>query len=215
MTSLSASKPTKEVFMIITCKHGSCENPASGRGYCRTHYMRWWRGQDMDRDTNREPRPAIIENDIAKIPLGIKAKNGYAIVDKEFAYLDKYKWHFSKRNAVTRDRGDKLHHEILGKPPEGMVIDHINRDTRDNRKANLRLVTQVENARNISPQKNNTSGYRGVWYRKDLRKWQADIKVNYQKLYLGIYKTREEAAIAYNKAAIEYFGEYAVLNDIH
>ncbi len=200
--------------MSRICSHEPCENLANSGKYCNTHYMRAWRGQPMDRVTSRTPRPAIIEGDVAKIPLGINAKDGYALVDKEFAHLDKHKWSWSLRNSVVKDKGDKLHHLIMGKPPEGMVIDHINRDPKDNRKANLRIVTLHQNAQNISKQKNNTSGFRGVWYRKDLKKWQADIKVNYKKLYLGIYKSKEEAALAYNEAAIKYFGEYAVLNEV-
>jgi hypothetical protein len=176
--------------------------------------MRAWRGQPLDRVTSKTPRPAIIEGDVAKIPLGINAKDGYALVDKEFAYLDKYKWHWGLRKAVTKQKGDKLHHLIMGKPPEGMVIDHINRDPKDNRKSNLRIVSYYENAQNISSQKNNTSGYRGVWFRKDNNKWQSEIKVNYKKISLGSYDSIIKAAKAYNNAAEKYFGKFAVLNEV-
>lgn len=197
---------------ITACKHDSCTNGARASGFCSTHYMRWWRGQDMDRVTSRQPRPAIVEGDIAKIPLGIGAKDGYAIVDKEFAWLDKYKWHMSKRNAVTRDKGDKLHHMITGKPKDGLVVDHINRDTKDNRRVNLRFATNQENTRNISMQKNNTSGYKGV--HRHYGKWQVEIKVDYKKIRLGRFTDIRDAARCYNEAALKYFGEFASLNDV-
>lgn len=199
-------------LLDMKCILDYCDDVRRGGVYCRTHYMRAYRGQPLDRVTRKTKRPAIIEGDTAKIPLGILAKDGYSIIDKEFAHLDKYKWSLSIRGYVTKDRGDYLHHMIIGKPQKGKAVDHINRDRLDNRKENLRIVDYFQNAQNISIQKNNTSGYRGVW--KKGNRWQADIKVNYKKLSLGSYATKEEAALAYNKAATEHFGEYAVLNII-
>lgn len=194
------------------CSVAKCDNPSRTRGMCKKHYIRQWRGQPLDMPSSKDDRPAIIEGNIAKIPLGINAKHGYALVDKEFAHLADSKWTYSLRNAVVRDRGEKLHHVILGKPEKGMVVDHINRNPKDNRKSNLRFVTLAKNAQNISPQKNNTSGYRGVWCEHG--KWKAAIKVNYKKISLGTYADIKEAARAYNRAAEQYFGEYAVLNKI-
>lgn len=215
-SSLSPLKVTKEDTMSLSyCKHEGCNNPKNaGRGYCKTHYMRFWRGQDMDKPSPKDPRPAIIEGDIAKIPLGVNAKYGYTIVDKYFAHLAKSKWTLGKRGYVVTKNGATLHHAIIGKPNKGMVVDHINRDKLDNRKENLRFVSYYENAQNISKQKNNTSGYRGVWYRKDTGKWSADIKVNYKKISLGCFEKIEDAAIAYNMAAKRYFGKNAVLNEV-
>lgn len=93
-----------------------------------------------------------------------------------------------------------------------MQTDHINGNTLDNRKENLRICSIAENGRNRKIQKNNTSGYSGVSYMKGVCKWQATICVNKNKIYLGVFETAEESARAYDSAAKEYFGEFARLN---
>ncbi len=72
----------------------------------------------------------------------------------------------------------------------------------------------VENSRSQKTRSNNTSGYKGVYWEKQLKKWRARIKVNYQGVHLGVFSDKEEAAKAYNAAALEYFGEFAKLNII-
>lgn len=95
-----------------------------------------------------------------------------------------------------------------GEWPTG-VIDHINRDPYDNRLCNLRLCSQQQNTFNAGPSKNNTSGFKGVYFRKDTGKWAAEITHNRKKKSLGCYPTPELASAAYNKAAQETFGEFA------
>lgn len=102
---------------------------------------------------------------------------------------------------------------VTGKLPD-KGIDHINGDKSDNRFENLRLSNQSQNSANSRTPKNNTSGFKGVCWHKKAKKWAARIKVNRQEIYLGLFKTKEEAAEAYNKAALEHFGEFARLNEI-
>lgn len=83
-------------------------------------------------------------------------------------------------------------------------IDHINGDPTDNRWSNLREVDNMENTRNVGIPKNNTSGVMGVWWHKQNKKWCAEIKVNYKKISLGLYKTIEEAAAARKEAERHY-----------
>lgn len=90
-------------------------------------------------------------------------------------------------------------------------IDHINGDRYDNRIVNLRLATPSENGRNRGPQRNNTSGVKGVtWHARDKR-WQAQIWVNGKRIQLGYFIDIKDAAAAYAKAALELHGEFARL----
>lgn len=113
----------------------------------------------------------------------------------------------------------KMHQAIIGAAPKGYVIDHINGNKLDNRRSNLRFVTHQQNTFNSKP-KTNVSGrlcrsrFKGVTWRGDRHKWRSCITIDRKRHYIGLYDTEEEAAIAYNNAAIILFGEYANLNDI-
>lgn len=93
-------------------------------------------------------------------------------------------------------------------------IDHINNIRDDNRIINLREATRSENGGNRKAQEGGTSQYKGVYWNKQSCKWTASIRVNRKPIYLGRYHKEEEAALAYNKAALEYFGEFAKINII-
>lgn len=97
-------------------------------------------------------------------------------------------------------------------PPED--LDHRNHDKGDNRFANLRPATRLQNSRNRGPNKNNTSGFKGVCAHKATSLWKAQIGVGPNRGYLGLYPTPERAALVYNEAAHRIFGEFAYLNDI-
>lgn len=104
-------------------------------------------------------------------------------------------------------------HRLLIQVPKGYVIDHINRDKLDNRRSNLRIGKQSDNLRNARKKKG-SSKYKGVSWHSQMCKWAAYITVNYKTKYLGMYLTEEEAALAYNKAAIEANKEFSLLNDV-
>lgn len=93
-------------------------------------------------------------------------------------------------------------------------IDHINQIKTDNRWTNLRECTKSQNGANRPKQKNNSSGYKGVGWRKDTKKWRAYIKCNGQMMDLGCFIDKNDAAIAYNKKALKLFGEFAYLNEV-
>lgn len=98
---------------------------------------------------------------------------------------------------------------VLDRPlVKGEFVDHINGDGLDNRRKNLRLATTQQNRGNATSHSNAT-GYKGVSWHKQGKKYQAKIKVNNKTIYLGLHKTAEEAHAAYCEAAVKYFGEFA------
>ena len=108
-----------------------------------------------------------------------------------------------------------LHHAIMGKPPKGLFVDHINHNGLDNRKDNLRFVTQAQNNQSSRSHKNSTSDYKGVFWLKQRNKWRALIGNKGKQIRLGDFTCEHEAALAYNKKAKELFGEYALLNEVN
>lgn len=197
------------------CNVEGCGREYIARGFCIFHYRRFMKGQSLTSGGRAYPRSAIIWAGMAKIPLGENAKDGYAIVDVEFAWLDKYKWFCNKGYAVRNSeyvRGQKRHtirmHRDIMKTPEGMETDHINGDKLDNRILNLRICTKAENQWNRKKQRG-SSKYKGVSWETKAGKWRAQLQFEGKMRFLGNYKSEEEAHNAYKNAAKELFGEYA------
>jgi hypothetical protein len=94
-----------------------------------------------------------------------------------------------------------------------LVVDHINHDTLDNRKSNLRECGMIENSRNQQKERRNKTGFKGVFWHKASRKYQAGIGHKYGFVYLRLFDKKEDAALAYDMKAKELFGEFALLNN--
>jgi len=107
-----------------------------------------------------------------------------------------------------------LHRQVLFN--KGIVIkylvDHIDRNPLNNQKSNLRDATNQQNCMNVGPQTNNTSGLKGVIFRKEKNKFAARIKINYKNYNIGLFEKKRDAGIAYDIKAKELFGEFAYLN---
>lgn len=91
-------------------------------------------------------------------------------------------------------------------------IDHIDGDKKNNRIDNLRLCTHNQNQHNQGIRATNKSGYKGVSFMKSINKWHAQICCNSKVMHLGSYEHKEDAAHAYDKAALEFHGEFAWTN---
>lgn len=100
-------------------------------------------------------------------------------------------------------------HRVVMDAPDDMEVDHINGDTLDNRRCNLRLATRAENSCNRRISRNNTSGYKGVSFDKKRGVWVAYITVARRRRHLGSFPAAELAHEAYCKAALELHGEFA------
>lgn len=94
----------------------------------------------------------------------------------------------------------------------GEVVDHIDHDTLNNQRENLRLATPQQNSYNMLPQESTASGFKGVVWHNKAQKWRARISINGVRKSLGLYSDLIEAAKAYDSAAREHFGEFAYLN---
>ena len=99
---------------------------------------------------------------------------------------------------------------MTGDDPTGFEIDHINGNKADNRFSNLRLATSQTNKANCGLTSSNSSGFKGVHARGSC--WIAGITFNRKLIHIGMFKTAEEAAKAYDAKAVELFGEYALTN---
>jgi hypothetical protein len=102
-----------------------------------------------------------------------------------------------------------MHREVLGlSPGDPRIADHINHDTLDNRRSNLRIATAQENMRNKSLHSNSSTGFKGVQKTPNGR-YKAMITIDYTPKYLGTFDTPEEAHAIYCAAATKYFGSFA------
>lgn len=119
-------------------------------------------------------------------------------------------WHARQdRNTWYAFHGGRPMHKVLTGWPQ---TDHINGNGLDNRRCNLRPATHQQNAGNRRIPSNNTSGYKGVYRTRSTGKWFARIVVNDENVHLGTFDDKVDAALAYDVAAREAFGEYALLN---
>lgn len=147
----------------------------------------------------------------------------YVIIDDEdFDKIKKHKWKIDRNKsgneyAASSDKIDGRHkyismHRIIMDAPKNMDVDHINHDGLDNRKENLRICTRQENLRNRKLSNNRLyTIYKGVRL-TSYKKWVAQISINEKNTYIGTFNTDEEAAKAYDVAAIKHFGVFACLN---
>lgn len=159
---------------------------------------------------------------VKEIPL---TKGCVAIVDEaDFDWLSQWKWHAHKvarrqygaRNATKAEReagrpSTVYMHRELHRAPPGLLTDHQNRNTLDNRRANLRSATHVQNGAN-SNRALGGSGYRGVIFDSANGVYRAEICPYGQPIYLGRFADPVEGARAFDAAAKTHYGEFAVLN---
>lgn len=177
----------------------------------------------MQAKYKRAVRPAII-------PIGpsigyIQLSQGqFALVDADVAVDHRFNWcaqlniytktHYAARKTSRFDDGGSrnawMHREIMG-APGNLQVDHVNGNTLDNRRCNLRLATISQNGMNKKMRSDNSSGLKGVYLHRGTGKWAAEVRVMGKKVYLGIHATKELAHQAVTEGRIKHHGEYARL----
>lgn len=139
--------------------------------------------------------------------IGYTQNNEKFIFDlDDYELIKDYCWNIH-HGYVSSNAGDKnkLMHRLITCCPEGMVVDHINRNRSDNRRSNLRICTINENGKNQSKRSCNKSGIIGVYFNKKLQKWVATIK----KKHIGVYENIEDATLARLIAESNEYGEFS------
>ncbi len=114
--------------------------------------------------------------------------------------------------AVSGGRVPEYLHRLIMGAQKGQIVDHINGNSLDNRKCNLRFATAKQNSVNSKARKNNLSGHKGVSWNVACRKWMAIIMNSGKRYYLGVFTHKDRAAMAYDRAALFLHGEFAGLN---
>lgn len=173
---------------------------------------------DSIQRTTKDPNDYVIDGSVARFSI-YNQKNikiGEFIIDKEdVEKVRNHKWRLSHNHVLTGREINGVNNVkdlawiVLGIDDIGNdVVDHINHNPLDNRKSNLRICSQSENTKNCSLASKNTSGYAGVHFDKRRNKWNAEIKVEYKKIYLGSYRSLNHAVYARLIAEALYFDDY-------
>lgn len=172
------------------------------------------------------PEPIVLPDlNIALLPVfGEASVDHFAIVDLSDLHLvAPFRWTAQQSTGTTyattrtETHGPKvyMHRLIFGAMSSGKIVDHRNMNGLDNRRFNLREATHSENHANaIRPSWSfvPTSRFKGVAFNTRRNKWQAAIHVNGSRIHLGLFGDEMDAALAYDNAAVKYFGEFARLN---
>lgn len=152
--------------------------------------------------------------------ISLTKKKVALVDDRDYGWLSSFSWRasdqgsgsfYAKRRKVdSRSTSDSvyMHREILG-APKGVLVDHINRNPLDNQRSNLRLCNAFQNVQNVGLRSDNTSGYKGVAWNKNAKKWIVQIQVFGEALYLGIFSDIKEAIGVRRDAEIKYFGSFS------
>jgi len=211
------------------CTVPGCSRKHYGNGYCNKHHLQIRKHGKILEITRTDPNRVIIDGETCHLFLRNRKQIEIAetLIDLEFLpILKDFKWWLTNGGYVITSWHDEdgqrcvghLHQAIIQlsgqEVPDGYEIDHKDRDSLNNRLNNLRFCTRAQNVHNRERNRNNTSGYIGVFWDNADKKWRAKIWVNGKAIHLGNFSIKEDAARAYNAAAIFYHGEFAVLNDV-
>lgn len=139
-----------------------------------------------------------------------KYKTLIKVDDEDVELLQRFNWstdpwsnhRYAYRHSYSNNKKIRYYlHRVIMNAPKGMEVDHINGDTCDNQKSNLRIVTSAQNKANVPA--------KGVYWHKAAQKWCIQIRFNNKRYYLGLFVDKEEADAVYHKKVKEIKGEFA------
>lgn len=178
---------------------------------CNRHYSQLYKHGKIFKRTIYDKNEIVKYEHYAEVFLYDKYGNVKikTLIDlDDVSRVGEYKWTYSGVYAKNEINDIYLHSFLLGYY-ENQEIDHINRDKLDNRKQNLRFVSHLNNSKNISIPKDNKTGFIGVIWDKERKKWRAEITANKISKHLGRYDDIDMAIKARLAAEAQYFGEFA------
>jgi hypothetical protein len=160
------------------------------------------------------PNKYIFEGNICRIQ--IYKRDGFVkhevLIDAEdYDKVKNIRWSTGNRNRVSNvTKNIQLSRLVMDVTDPSIKVDHKFHNQLDNRKYMLRICVHQENSSNRRMRRDNTSGSKGIYAKRG--KWCAEIYYNNERKHLGTFNTKEEAAQAYDMAAKEVYGTYALTN---
>ena len=196
------------------CSAPNCQRKADARyngiWYCNMHYLRLHSHGDLELHP-RAKTTTIIDNMDGSSTITTSKGDKIIIDTSDAEKVMRYSWCISKTGYVVaniNNKVTKMHRYLLGISDCNVIIDHKNGSPLDNRRCNLRVCSQSENAKNVRKKKNNSSGMTGIRLTKH-GMWNVRITVDRKEIHVGNYKTADEAIAARQKAELQFYGEFA------
>ena len=189
-----------------------CGKPFScsykGNPYCNLHYLRMYNTGSPWIKGRTHGNPYIVDGEV--VTMTTHDGRQFTIDKSDLNKVLRYTWCYSKTGylVATIDKKTTKIARYLLNPPKDKVVDHINGDPSDNRRCNLRICTNTENARNARKPINSKNKYTGVRKTKN-GTYKATIMFNRKNITLGTYKTEKEAYQARLEGERKYFGEFS------
>lgn len=136
--------------------------------------------------------------------------------DEDYDFLNQFSWQADKYGCVSthgnKNQKRTLIHRLIIKVPPNLEIDHKDGNRLNNQKSNLRLASSSQNKCNRGPRIDTKSGYKGVSWHKQRKKWTVRIQNGKTYKHLGLFIDIKDAIKAYNNASQKYHGEFAFIN---